>query len=149
MLFSYSAVPQCLSFFVVTNISLISPQVKGQLYLPQYHGAHPNYHFSAIFPLTLLQDSPSTWVLGEIYWVPAAATPPILTETILGLPQYIHIGDRLLGTAGDALCTHWREGNVPNKRRVNLAFKGDINWACRGSNTVLNWITIEKEMRKG
>jgi hypothetical protein len=39
---------------VATNISLISPRRKGKIQLPQYREDHPNYHFSAIFSLTLL-----------------------------------------------------------------------------------------------
>ena len=55
MLFLAPAVPQYLSLFLVaTNISLISPQRKGEIQLPQYHGDHLSYHFSAIFFFTHL-----------------------------------------------------------------------------------------------
>jgi hypothetical protein len=35
--------------------------------------------------------------LGEIYYGTVAATPPILTKDDIELPQYIHIGEILLG----------------------------------------------------
>jgi hypothetical protein len=71
---------------VTTNISLIFPQKKGEIQLPQYHGDHPNYQFSAIFSLALLWDPPFIWVLREIYWGTAAASPPINLESNIGLP---------------------------------------------------------------
>ena len=84
-------------FFVVTNISLISSQRKGEIQLHQYHGDNPNYHFSAIFSLALLWDLPFIWVLEEIYWGTAAVTPPINLESDIGLPQYHLIGEVVLG----------------------------------------------------
>jgi hypothetical protein len=78
---------------VTTNISLIFPQRKGKIQLPQYYGDHPNYHFSAIFSLTLLWDPPFIWVLGEIYWNTAAATLLIILESDIGLLQYILLGE--------------------------------------------------------
>jgi hypothetical protein len=57
ILFSYSSSSSIpLPFLVATNIFLISPQRKGEIQLSQYQGDHPNYHFSAIFSLTLLRD---------------------------------------------------------------------------------------------
>jgi hypothetical protein len=82
---------------VATNISLISPQRKREIQLPQYHGYHPNYHFSAIFSLTLLWDPPFIWVLGEIYWDTAAASSPINLESDIRLLQYHLIGGVVLG----------------------------------------------------
>jgi hypothetical protein len=71
---------------VATNISLISPKRKEEIQLPQYHGDHPNYYFSATLSLTLLWDPPFIWVLGEIYWGTAAASPPINLESDIRLP---------------------------------------------------------------
>jgi hypothetical protein len=88
LFFLASTVSQYLFFFVATNISLISPQRNGEIQLPQYHGDYPNYHLSAIFSLTLLCDPLFIWVLGEIYWGTAAATPPINLESDIGLPHY-------------------------------------------------------------
>jgi hypothetical protein len=48
-----------------------------------------------MFFLTLLWDPPFIWVLGEIYWGTAAASPPINLESDIGLPQYHLIGGLL------------------------------------------------------
>jgi hypothetical protein len=53
MLFSCTSISQYLSLFI-TNISLISPQTKGEIQLFQYQGDYPNDYFSIIFSLTLL-----------------------------------------------------------------------------------------------
>jgi hypothetical protein len=58
---------------------------------------HPNYHVSAIFSFILLWDPPFIWVLREIYWGTAAATPPINLKSDIGLPQYHLIGGVVLG----------------------------------------------------
>ena len=81
MLFSCSSSSlMSLPFLVATNIFLISPQRKGEIQLPQYHGDHPSYHFLAIFSLTLLWDPPFIWVLEEIYWGTDATSPTINLE---------------------------------------------------------------------
>jgi hypothetical protein len=48
-------------------------------------------------------DPPFIWVLREIYWGTAAATPPINLESDIGLPNTILLGELYWGTAGDAL----------------------------------------------
>jgi hypothetical protein len=97
MFFSCSNNSSISLFSVVTNISLISPQRKGKIQLPQYHGDHLNYHFSAIFSLILPWNPPFIWILGVIYWGTAAASPPINIKNDIGLPQYHLIGRVVLG----------------------------------------------------
>jgi hypothetical protein len=88
---------------VTTNISFISLQRKGKIQLLQYHGDHPNYHFSTIFSLIIWWNPPFIWVLGEIYWGTAIATPSINLQSDIGLLQY-HLTEKVvLGTARDAL----------------------------------------------
>jgi hypothetical protein len=89
---------------VVINIFLISHQRNGKIQLLQYHRNHPNYHFSTIFSLTLLWDSPFIWVLGEIYWGTATASPPINLESNIELHQYHLIWGVVLGTTEILYC---------------------------------------------
>ena len=108
MLFSCSSSsPISLPFFVTTNIFLISPQRKGEIQLLQYHGDHPNYHFSAIFSLTLLWNPPFIWVLGKIYCGTATASPPINLKSDIRLPQYRLIGGVVLEDSWRCSYSQW------------------------------------------
>ena len=106
MFFLTQAVLQYFSLFMVAiDISVISPQIKGELYLPQQHGDHPNYHFQPTFLLHTCGTHLSYGNWGK-YIGYCSSNSPDIHKNIIGLPQYIYIGDRLLGN-------WWRCSQLP------------------------------------
>jgi hypothetical protein len=86
-----------------TNISLISPQIARELYLPPMAWGPPQQpFFNQLFYYTPVRPTFLIGIGGDTLGA-AVATPPIFTKILLGYPNTCISGIDYWGTGGDAL----------------------------------------------
>ena len=107
-------------FFWWPPIFPLSALKQREVASPQQHRAHPNFHFSAIFSLiTHLWDLTFHISIGKDILGYCYNNSLNIHKNNIGLPQYIHIENRLLGG-------YWRCSNsfgYPNYvARIHVLF---------------------------